>query len=66
MNLEQQLRQTQDMLEGAINQRNAAQNECVALNAQLKAAQRRVGELEAQLADKAPKANGADTVAPAA
>lgn len=61
MNLEEQLRQTQDMLEGAINQRNAAQNECVTLNAQLKAALRRVAELEEAAAKLVvpPQPNGA-------
>lgn len=39
----------QDMLDGAINQRNAAQHECVQLAAALKASQRKVAELEEKL-----------------
>jgi hypothetical protein len=35
-----------DMLQAATNQRNAAQNECIQLAAQLAAAQRRIAELE--------------------
>ncbi len=54
----------QDMLRALENQRNAAQNECVQLAAQLVAAQRKVAELEAKLktADEPslPLGNGAN------
>ncbi len=67
--LSAQLQQTQDMLEGAINQRNAAQNESVSLHGQIKAQARvyeaRIADLEAKLAtsaegkaEDAPKPNG--------
>ena len=38
----------QDMLNAVVNQRNAAQNECVQLAAELAKAQRRIAELEQQ------------------
>ena len=53
-----QMQQMRDMLDGAINQRNAAQNESIQLRATALAAQRelavareRIAELEAQLAN---------------
>ena len=45
---EKQLQQMQDMLQGAINQRNAAQNECLQLSANLRIATR---EIETQSAE---------------
>lgn len=61
-----QLQTTQDMLTCAINQRTAAQNECVQLGAQIMALQRKVEELqkaapvlgEVEPALTPPKANG--------
>lgn len=55
------LQTANDLLEGAVNQRNAAQNECMQLAAALKAARREITELQEKLAkeigDK-PIANG--------
>lgn len=59
MDPKEQIQLLADQLEGAVNQRNAAQNECIALNAQLKAALRRAEAAEAKLAEPA-KANGMD------
>ena len=47
--VDEQLQRAQDMLEGAVNQRNAANNECVTLNAQLRSALRKVADLELEL-----------------
>ncbi len=44
----------QDMLRALENQRNAAQNECVQIAAQLMAAQRRIAELEKGAAPDVP------------
>lgn len=49
----QGLQEANDMLEGAVNQRNAAQNEAIQLAAGLKARDRRIAELEAKLAQRA-------------
>ena len=48
------LQQAQDMLRALENQRNAAQNECVQLAAQLLAAQRRIAELEKAQQEQTP------------
>lgn len=63
--LEEQLQLARDMLDGALNQRTNAQNECVTLSAQLKAALRRAEQAEARVAElekaaAVAKANGAD------
>lgn len=52
----------QDMLEGAVAQRNSAQNECMQLAAQVRADKRRITELEAKLKEleAAPLGNGHD------
>lgn len=62
-----ELQRAQDMIEGIRNQREAAQNECVQLAAQLKAALRKVQELENKLQEKTeqpelplPLSNGRD------
>lgn len=58
---DEEKQQQNDIIEGLVNQRNAAQNECVQLNAQLKKALRQVAELEAKVEDKRgdfPKPNG--------
>ena len=47
--MKEQLKVAQDMLTAIENQRNGAQNECVHLAAQLKAAVRKVQDLEAKL-----------------
>lgn len=57
---EQQIQNLQDMLAGLENQRNAAQNENVHLSAQLRAALRRIAELEKPAEASAPVANGHD------
>lgn len=46
------LQEANDMLEGAVNQRNAAQNEAIQLAAAIKARDRRIADLEAKLAQK--------------
>lgn len=65
--LHAQLLRANDMLQGALNQRTAALNECLQLAAALNEAQRgnadkdkRIAELEAQVKDLTAKANGAD------
>jgi peptidoglycan hydrolase CwlO-like protein len=73
-NHEKQIQSLQDMLNGAINQRNAAQNECLQLSRDLRGAQREVEALTEQVnaltkkleepaagdksAESTPKANG--------
>lgn len=52
MTHEEQIRLLNDQLEGAINQRNVAMNECVVLHAQLKAATRRAEAAELANADR--------------
>ena len=47
--LQAQLQNAQDMLTAVLNQRNASQNECVQLAAQVQAANRKISELEAKL-----------------
>ncbi len=59
-----QLQSAQDMIDGLINQRNNAFNENVQLHAQIKAAQRRIQELEASGA--APAAKDGDIIVPKA
>ncbi len=68
LSLEDQLKMEKDRTTGMMNQRNAAQNECVELNAQLQAALRMIQELQAKLAASAPKPNGVadEQLAPAA
>lgn len=63
---EKQLQQMQDMLQGAINQRNAAQNECLQLSANLHTAGRENEILRAEvqaLTKKLADATG-DDIAP--
>ena len=57
-----ELQAAQDMLQAVCNQRNASQNECVQLAAQLQAAQRKIAELEAKIKelDSAPETNAAN------
>jgi len=53
---QKQIQQLQDMLQGSINQRNASQNECLQLAAQVAALSREVAELkEAQAKAAAPE-----------
>lgn len=71
--MKEQLQVAQDMVDSAVFQRNAAQNESLQLAAQVKAAQRKITELETKLAEKspvsgevipaAPKTNGAEATA---
>lgn len=68
--LQKQMRSLQDMLQGAINQRTASQNECLQLAAQvaalsreLEAANKKIEELTPKDAEAtAPKANGKSRV----
>lgn len=46
---DKKMQQMQDMLQGAINQRNAAQNECLSLSSNLREAQRAQETLAAEL-----------------
>lgn len=70
--LQKQIQQLQDILQGSINQRNAAQNECLQLAAQVAALSRENAELKEKLAQAAapelplPKPNGKHAEAPAA
>lgn len=73
LSLEEQLKMEKDRTVGMMNQRNAAQNECVELNAQLQAALRLAKALEEKLsavatapaadAPAAPVLNGLHTPA---
>lgn len=49
-----ELQNAQDMLTAVVNQRNASQNECVQLAAQVQAAQRKIAELEAKVKELTP------------
>lgn len=65
ISMEEQLQQARDMLDGALNQRTNAQNECITLSAELKAALRRAEKAEARVAEfvkaaAVANANGAD------
>jgi peptidoglycan hydrolase CwlO-like protein len=55
-----QIQKLNDMLQMLSNQRNAAQNECVQLGAEIISLQREIAELKKQAADtpEAPKGNG--------
>lgn len=55
-----QLQAAQDMLNGVVNQRNAASNECAQLHAQVLALQRKVAELEARVPAKTDEAPSPD------
>jgi len=62
-----QLQSAQDMLTAVSNQRNASQNECVQMAAQIMALQRKVAELEAKAKEASAEpelplsSNGHDT-----
>ncbi len=47
--LQTQLQTAQDLIEGLVNQRSAAQNESLQLNAQLKALQRQIAEKDKRI-----------------
>ena len=49
---EARIQELEYQLECAINQRNHAQNECISLGAQVKAALRRINELDAMIKAK--------------
>ena len=49
-----ELQNAQDMLTAVLNQRNASQNECVQLAAQVQAANRKITELEAKVKELQP------------
>ena len=58
-----ELQNAQDMLTAVLNQRNASQNECVQLAAQVQAAQRKIAELEAKIKElTAPEASNENVV----
>ena len=58
-----ELQAAQDMLQAVCNQRNASQNECVQLAAQVQAAQRKIAELEAKIKElAAPEASNENVV----
>ena len=57
--------QAQDVIDAVIAQRNAANNECAKLTAQLAVAHRRIAELEGKANEK-PAPNGRDEAHPAA
>ena len=58
-----ELQAAQDMLSAVCNQRNASQNECVQLAAQVQAAQRKIAELEAKIKElAAPEASNENVV----
>ena len=54
MAISEELQGAQDMLSAVVNQRNASQNECVQLAAQVQAAQRKIAELEAKIKELSP------------
>ena len=60
-----ELQNAQDMLTAILNQRNAAQNECVQLAAQILAKDRKIAELEAKVKESASKENPSDEFKPA-
>ncbi len=49
MTTSEEMQAAQDMITAVVNQRNASQNECVQLAAQVQAAQRKIAELEAKI-----------------
>lgn len=49
--MKEQLESANDLLQGVLNQRNTAQNECVQLNAALLQAKRKIEMLERSLAE---------------
>lgn len=57
-----EIQKANDMLEMMQAQRNAQANECVTLMAQLKAASRKVSELEAKVAELESKATDIDVI----
>ena len=57
----EELQSAQDMITAIVNQRNASQNECVQLAAQIQAAQRKIAELEAKIKElDSPETNAAN------
>ena len=59
MTVSPELQNAQDMLTAILNQRNASQNECVQLAAQILAKDRKIAELEAKIKEleTAPETN---------
>ena len=49
-----EIQNAQDMLTAVLNQRNASQNECVQLAAQVQARDRKIAELEAKIKELQP------------
>ena len=60
MPISPELQNAQDMLTAILNQRNASQNECVQLAAQILAKDRKIAELEAKIKELEPHAEASN------
>lgn len=60
MTIDPQVQKLQDMLNGAINQRNASQNECLQLSGDLREALRKVEEQATQIKELTEKLAAAE------